>query len=717
MPRICKGLFERIEFIASDSLEFKVQVSYFEIYKEKIKDLFSRKDSGHNLKVRNDTEKGPYVDGLSNVTAAGYDEVKALMVKGNSRRTTGHTDMNNASSRSHAVFTIAMTERWWDAGEQAHGEKTSRMSLIDLAGSERQPKSQGRVEGKAKATTKAHVKESAKINQSLSTLGLVIKSLCEESDAAASARITAGSPSRPDDKSYASKTGKALTSSHPRSRTPARPPAQRSSETPGHRSHLGTPERSRVQQRLFHSSKSDSSVAEGTALATRAKQRFVPYRDSILTWLLKDSLGGNSKTFMLATLSPSFDNFEETLSTLRYANSCKQIVNQAVVNEDASAFWLRTRREQLRQEQLRHEQLQQEALKIATHAREIAYKAKNSPGSRIMNPLMFLVEWVFKGGRDPCVAEKKARETQAAVAAAKFAAEHAKCVIENHKRLRSQSFVQAGATPNRHSRPRSYTMSSLPNRHPSEVYEAAGVLPARKLNVSFSSQESCRSSEFAVPPNIGYGDSPIRVINAKVVGANSHCEHCHSPVATMVIPFRTEPEYSHDDEEPSPPSHSFYQGKEPSSPARLSPRVARINSPARLSTWFDAAADAPESALTPLPLHRTESIAMCNKSQITRLNLLPETPESASTPYRIERKASSNGSRMSCRNVRTEHSRSISTTYGSSNPNAGQASHGVDITKENSARRIAKWAELSRPKYVSSKRNQQPKKAQFNLYV
>lgn len=585
MPRICKGLFERIEFIASDSLEFKVQVSYFEIYKEKIKDLFSRKDSGHNLKVRNDTEKGPYVDGLSNVTAAGYDEVKALMVKGNSRRTTGRTDMNNASSRSHAVFTIAMTERWWDAGEQAHGEKTSRMSLIDLAGSERQPKSQGRVEGKAKATTKAHVKESAKINQSLSTLGLVIKSLCEESDAAASARITAGSPSRPDDKSYASKTGKALTSSHPRSRTPARPPAQRSSETPGHRSHLGTPERSRVQQRLFHSSKSDSSVAEGTALATRAKQRFVPYRDSILTWLLKDSLGGNSKTFMLATLSPSFDNFEETLSTLRYANSCKQIVNQAVVNEDASAFWLRTRREQLRQEQLRHEQLQQEALKIATHAREIAYKAKNSPGSRIMNPLMFLVEWVFKGGRDPCVAEKKARETQAAVAAAKFAAEHAKCVIENHKRLRSQSFVQAGATPNRHSRPRSYTMSSLPNRHPSEVYEAAGVLPARKLNVSFSSQESCRSSEFAVPPNIGYGDSPIRVINAKVVGANSHCEHCHSPVATMGIPFRTAPEYSHDDEEP------------------------------------------------------------------------------------------------------------------------------------NSARRIAKWAELSRPKYVSSKRNQQPKKAQFNLYV
>lgn len=49
--------------------------------------------------------------------------------------------------------------------------------------------------------------------------------------------------------------------------------------------------------------------------------KFVPYRDSVLTWLLKDNLGGNSKTVMVATISPAEDNFEETLSTLRYVNA------------------------------------------------------------------------------------------------------------------------------------------------------------------------------------------------------------------------------------------------------------------------------------------------------------------------------------------------------------------------------------------------------------
>lgn len=63
----------------------------------------------------------------------------------------------------------------------------------------------------------------------------------------------------------------------------------------------------------------------------------MPYRDSVLTWLLKDNLGGNSKTVMVATLSPSGDNYEETLSTLRYADRAKRIENHAVVNEDPNA--------------------------------------------------------------------------------------------------------------------------------------------------------------------------------------------------------------------------------------------------------------------------------------------------------------------------------------------------------------------------------------------
>ena len=74
---------------------------------------------------------------------------------------------------------------------------------------------------------------------------------------------------------------------------------------------------------------------------------FVPYRDSVLTWLLKDSLGGNSKTIMIATVSPSKDNFEETLSTLRYADRAKRIVNHAIINEDDNSRIIRELKEEL----------------------------------------------------------------------------------------------------------------------------------------------------------------------------------------------------------------------------------------------------------------------------------------------------------------------------------------------------------------------------------
>ncbi|KPA77313.1 putative kinesin K39 [Leptomonas pyrrhocoris] len=72
-----------------------------------------------------------------------------------------------------------------------------------------------------------------------------------------------------------------------------------------------------------------------------------PYRDSKLTFILKDSLGGNSKTFMLATVSPSALNYDETLSTLRYASRAREIVTVAQVNEDPRARRIRELEEQM----------------------------------------------------------------------------------------------------------------------------------------------------------------------------------------------------------------------------------------------------------------------------------------------------------------------------------------------------------------------------------
>ena len=81
--------------------------------------------------------------------------------------------------------------------------------------------------------------------------------------------------------------------------------------------------------------------------AKKSKTTFIPYRDSTLTWLLKDSLGGNSKTVMVATISPANVNYSETLNTLRYANRAKNILNKPEINEDSNTKLIRELRTEI----------------------------------------------------------------------------------------------------------------------------------------------------------------------------------------------------------------------------------------------------------------------------------------------------------------------------------------------------------------------------------
>ena len=259
IPRLCNQIFQRIEANDNPNLTFRVEVSYMEIYNEKVKDLL-KPAAGHKLKVRQHKVLGPYVEGLSKLAVTSFRAIEVLMAEGNKVRTTAATKMNDTSSRSHAVFTLILTQAQYDAPTKQTGEKVSRLSLVDLAGSERHGKT---------GTSGARLKEGANINKSLTTLGLVIKALADA------------------DKSK--KGGGKSSGSKP----------------------------------------------------------FVPYRNSTLTWLLKDNLGGNSKTVMVATISPALDNYEESLSTLRYAYDAKRIVNHAVVNEDPNARLIRELREEL----------------------------------------------------------------------------------------------------------------------------------------------------------------------------------------------------------------------------------------------------------------------------------------------------------------------------------------------------------------------------------
>ncbi|XP_032456660.1 kinesin-like protein unc-104 isoform X12 [Nasonia vitripennis] len=257
IPQICKDLFRRIgDNSSNEDMKHSVEVSYMEIYCERVRDLLNPKNKG-NLRVREHPLLGPYVEDLSKLAVMSYEDIHNLIDEGNKARTVAATNMNETSSRSHAVFTIFFTQQKQDNATGLVTEKVSKISLVDLAGSERAD-STG-----AKGT---RLKEGANINKSLTTLGKVISALAEIA---------------------ASKDKK------------------------------------------------------------KKKADFIPYRDSVLTWLLRENLGGNSKTAMIAAVSPADINYDETLSTLRYADRAKQIVCKAVVNEDANAKIIRELKEEI----------------------------------------------------------------------------------------------------------------------------------------------------------------------------------------------------------------------------------------------------------------------------------------------------------------------------------------------------------------------------------
>uniref|UniRef100_A0A8C0GBT0 Kinesin family member 13A n=1 Tax=Chelonoidis abingdonii TaxID=106734 RepID=A0A8C0GBT0_CHEAB len=308
IPRLCGALFQRISVEENDSQTFKVEVSYMEIYNEKVRDLLDPKGSRQSLKVREHKVLGPYVDGLSQLAVTNFEDIESLMSEGNKSRTVAATNMNEESSRSHAVFNIVVTQTLYDLQSGNSGEKVSKVSLVDLAGSERVSKT---------GAAGDRLKEGSNINKSLSTLGLVISSLADQA-------------------------------------------------------------------------------------AGKGKNKFVPYRDSVLTWLLKDNLGGNSQTAMIATISPSADNYEETLSTLRYADRAKRIVNHAVVNEDPNARVIRELREEV--EKLKEQLSQAEALK----APELKEKLEES--EKLIKELT--VTWEEKLRKTEEIAQERQRQLE-----------------------------------------------------------------------------------------------------------------------------------------------------------------------------------------------------------------------------------------------------------------------------------------------------------------
>ncbi|KAM5172376.1 kinesin-like protein KIF3A isoform 1-T1 [Mantella aurantiaca] len=239
IPNSFAHIFGHIAKAEGDT-RFLVRVAYLEIYNEEVRDLLG-KDQTQRLEVKERPDVGVYIKDLSAYVVNNADDMDRIMTLGHKNRSVGATNMNEHSSRSHAIFTITIECSEKGADGNIH-VRMGKLHLVDLAGSERQAKT---------GATGQRLKEATKINLSLSTLGNVISALVD------------------------------------------------------------------------------------------GKSTHVPYRNSKLTRLLQDSLGGNSKTMMCANIGPADYNYDETISTLRYANRAKNIKNKARINEDPKDALLR----------------------------------------------------------------------------------------------------------------------------------------------------------------------------------------------------------------------------------------------------------------------------------------------------------------------------------------------------------------------------------------
>eukprot|EP00743_Colponemidia_sp_Colp-15_P006180 GILK01006645.1.p1 GENE.GILK01006645.1~~GILK01006645.1.p1 ORF type:complete len:627 (+),score=116.77 GILK01006645.1:176-1882(+) len=237
IPLTLGCIFE--EFRRRPGMVYNAYISFLEIYNEHGYDLLDRDhgnvplDQWPKVTLFEDDFGNLHLRNLSIHQITCEEEGLDLLFLGNVNRMVSETPMNQASSRSHCIFTIAIE------GREANSDivRTSKLHLVDLAGSERVQKTQ--IDGSI-------LREAKYINLSLHYLEQVIIALQEKAN--------------------------------------------------GVRSHI-------------------------------------PYRNSMMTSVLRDSLGGNCKTVMIATLAADIENLEESISTARFAQRCSMLTNEVTVNE------------------------------------------------------------------------------------------------------------------------------------------------------------------------------------------------------------------------------------------------------------------------------------------------------------------------------------------------------------------------------------------------
>ena len=166
IPNSFEHIFSHIA--KSVNQQYLVRASYLEIYQEEVRDLLS-KTLGKYLELKERPDTGVYVKDLSSFVCKSVSEIEHVMSVGNQNRAVGPTNMNEHSSRSHAIFII--TVECSEPDDEGNSRiRVGKLNMVDLAGSERQAKT---------GATGDRLKEATKINLSLSALGNVISALID----------------------------------------------------------------------------------------------------------------------------------------------------------------------------------------------------------------------------------------------------------------------------------------------------------------------------------------------------------------------------------------------------------------------------------------------------------------------------------------------------------------------------------------------------------
>lgn len=261
IPRSLTMLFEQLKLRKKrqKSYIYKCQISFTEIYKETVYDLLDPERRDQPLESWDpvqlmEGEEGLVLRNLNVYEAETEEEALQLFFMGHSARITSSTAMNNASSRSHAVFTILLESEGIKADQTLF--TCGKINMVDLAGSERMYKLEN---------TQRAIKEAKSINLSLHFLEQVIITLREQAQ-------------------------------------------------------------QQIDVQAKHGSK--PSAARST------RHGYVPYRNSVLTSLLRDSLGGNCRSSFLLTVNPDRQHFEETVATCRFGQRCGEVKLQISANTE-----------------------------------------------------------------------------------------------------------------------------------------------------------------------------------------------------------------------------------------------------------------------------------------------------------------------------------------------------------------------------------------------